>query len=144
VALVGVGNELNGDDGAGVLVARTVVNPDDQMNWLVIDAGPVPESFTGPLRRFQPDLVLFVDAAEMGEPVGTAAWLEWQATDGLSASTHSLPPTVLAKYLIHELACQVAMIGIQPQQLELGKSLSPAVQKTVTEVAGGLSEFIIS
>jgi hydrogenase 3 maturation protease len=142
VALIGIGNELNGDDGAGVLVARAVVKPDDQVNWLVIDAGPVPESFTGPLRRFQPELVLFVDAAEMGEPVGTVAWLDWQATDGLSASTHSLPPTVLAKYLIHELACQVAIIGIQPQQLELGRLLSPAVQKTVTEVAAGLSEII--
>jgi hydrogenase 3 maturation protease len=142
VALVGIGNELNGDDAAGVMVARRVVKPDVQMNWLVIDAGPAPESFTGPMRKFQPDLVVFIDAAEMGEPVGTTAWLAWQATDGLSASTHSLPPTVLAKYLIHELGCQIAMIGIQPQQLELGNPLSPAVQKTVTEVAGCLSEFI--
>ena len=144
VALVGIGNELNGDDGAGVMVARLVGISDVQMNWLVIDAGPAPESFTGPLRKFQPDLVVFIDAAEMGEPAGMTALLEWQAMDGLSASTHSLPPTVLAKYLIHELGCQIAMIGIQPQQLELGRPLSPAVQKTVLEVAGYLSELITS
>jgi hydrogenase 3 maturation protease len=144
VAIIGIGNELNGDDGAGVIVARNLPKPGIQSNWLVIDAGPAPESFTGPLRKFQPDLVLFVDAAEMGEPAGASAWLEWQSTGGLSASTHSLPLTVVTKYLIHELACQVAMIGIQPQQLEMGSSLSNAVQKTVTEVAACLSEFITS
>jgi hydrogenase 3 maturation protease len=142
VAIIGIGNELNGDDGAGVMVARKLPKPGIQSNWSVFDAGPAPESFTGPLRKFRPDLVLFVDAAEIGEPAGATAWLEWQLTGGLSASTHSLPLTVVAKYLINELACQVAMIGIQPQQLEMGSSLSIAVQKTVSEVAACLSEFI--
>jgi hydrogenase 3 maturation protease len=143
VAIIGIGNELNGDDGAGVLVVRKLPKPDIQSNWLVIDAGPSPESFTGPLRKFQPDLVLFVDAAEMGEPAGTTAWIKWQSTGGLSASTHSLPLTVLAEFLVHEFTCQVAMIGIQPQQLEMGRPLSQAVKKSVTEAAACLSEFFI-
>jgi hydrogenase 3 maturation protease len=140
VALVGIGNELNGDDGAGVMVARILANLVSFKTWLVIDTGPSPESYTGPIRKFQPDLVLFVDAAEMGEPAGTVNWLEWQETDGLSASTHSLPLTTLGSYLMHELGCQIAMIGIQPQQLEFGKPVSPIIQETVTEVAARLME----
>ena len=40
-----------------------------------MEAGPAPENFTGPLRRFRPDLVLLVDAAQMDAEPGTIGWL---------------------------------------------------------------------
>ena len=67
VAILGVGNESNGDDGAGVrvvreLAARMPATP----GVLLIDAGTAPENFTGPLRRFRPELVIEIDAAHLG------------------------------------------------------------------------------
>ena len=137
VAIVGIGNELRGDDAAGVMVARALqlaVEADRDPPLFIIDAGTAPENFTGPLRRFEPDLVLLIDAAQMNEAPGSIRWIDWQDTSGLSASTHTLPPYLLAQYLVSELNCDVALIGIQPQGNEFSASLSLEVQRAVDEI----------
>jgi hydrogenase 3 maturation protease len=143
IAVVGVGNELNGDDGAGVrvvreLAARLPATP----GVLLIDGGVAPENFTGPIRRFRPDLVLEIDAAQLGATPGTAAWVDWREADGLSASTHTLPPSVLAAFLTQELGCQVALIGIQPAGLEMGQPLSTSVERAACRLAADLSGWL--
>jgi len=149
VAVLGIGNELRGDDAAGVIVARelqsvvgaslALAQGDRQGSPLhIINAGAVPEAFTGQLRRFAPDLVLMIDAAQLNEPPGTIRLIEWQDTVGLSASTHSLPLNVIAQYLISELNCEVIIIGLQPEANEFDTPLSPAMRHAVDEVIGEL------
>ncbi|HOC19719.1 MAG TPA: hydrogenase maturation protease [Vicinamibacterales bacterium] len=143
IAIIGVGNQLNGDDGAGPhvvreLAARLPATP----GLLLLDGGLAPENFSGPLRRFRPDLVLQIDAADQGRPPGATAWIDWQEADGLSASTHTLPPSVFAKFLIAELGCRVALIGIQPAVLELNAPLSPAVDRACSELADALGKWL--
>jgi hydrogenase 3 maturation protease len=143
LAVVGIGNELNGDDAAGVLVVRALrALLSNQPQFLLIEGGVAPEAFSGPLRRFAPDWVLLVDAAEMGEAAGHVAWVDWRLADGLSATTHTLPPTMLAQFLMAELGCQVALIGIQPEGLELDTGLSKAVEAAVHEVALELGRLL--
>jgi hydrogenase 3 maturation protease len=108
---------------------------------LVLDAGPAPENQTGPLRRFAPDLVILVDAARMQAAPGTIRWLPWEATVGLPGSTHTLPASLLARYLTAELGCAVALLGIQPLDMEIGHPMSPSVAQAVSEVVGGLAEL---
>lgn len=141
LAVVGIGNELNGDDAAGVLVARAL-RPGINENFLVIEAGLAPENFTGTLRHFHPDLVLLVDAAELGKPPGTVAWVDWQDAGGWSGSTHTLPLSVLARYLVEELGCQVVVVGIQPAQLDFEAGISEEVQQVVAQVAKKISSLV--
>ena len=55
VAILGVGNEMKGDDGAGVRVVRELSQRMPATpGVLLVDAGQAPENFTGPLRRFRP------------------------------------------------------------------------------------------
>jgi hydrogenase 3 maturation protease len=143
VAILGVGHAFNGDDAAGPTVARALqASLADQDRLLVIDAGPAPENQTGRLRLFHPDLVLLVDAAQMNEIPGVVRWLSWQETTGISASTHSLPPYVLAQYLTAEFGCEVALLGIQPLRNLADQPLSPVVQAAVNEVVQGLGEAL--
>ena len=140
LALVGIGHELCGDDAVGTRIAGMLRPlPSDKDRLLVIEAGPAPENFTGVLRRFQPDLVLLVDSALMQEKPGTVRWLNWQETEGVSASTHTLPLHILASYLTGELGCAMALIGIQPQQTFADAPLTPQVQAAAEEVAGALA-----
>jgi hydrogenase 3 maturation protease len=143
VAVVGIGNELNGDDAAGILTARKLkVFMQEQERsgcmcspaLLVIEAGLAPEAFTGPLRRFQPDLVALIDAAELGEAPGVVRWLDWTVVESMSASTHILSPSIFAQYLVSELGCRVVLAGIQPKQLGFEQGVSKEVQKAVTRV----------
>jgi hydrogenase 3 maturation protease len=143
VAILGIGHELCGDDAAGVLVARALQSlaaPGGQP--LVIDAGSAPENYTGALRRFGPELVLLVDAARMGGQPGAVEWLDWQATAGLSASSHTLPVSVLASYLAAEFGCEVALLGIQPSDTSMGAPLSPQVRRAVDIVVRKLSQIL--
>lgn len=143
IAVVGVGHELRGDDVAGVLVTRALKPAfAERQDILVVDGGHVPENFTGLLRRFTPDLVLMVDTAEMDEPPGTVRWLAWQEASGLSASTHTMPPYLIARYLNSDLGCEVALIGIQPAQTGIGAALSPPMQGAVREVATILAQIL--
>ena len=150
VALLGIGNELNGDDAAGVRIARSLLRrqragrisrPDF---LLVLDAGLAPENVTGAVRRFGPDLVILVDAAEMGETPGTIHWLAWQDTTGVTAATHTLPPYMVAQYLAAELTCEVALIGIQPQDTSFGFPLSDPVRRAVRTVSDGLAHLLLA
>jgi hydrogenase 3 maturation protease len=141
IVVLGMGNELDGDDAAGIKVARLLKTAlADCSHVLVIDGGNAPESYTGKIRQFGPDFVLLVDGADMDEAPGTVALLDWEDTDGLSGSTHTLPLHVLSNYLVLEFGCQVALLGIQIQQLNmtLGDPLSPPVAAAVDEVVGEL------
>jgi hydrogenase 3 maturation protease len=113
-------------------------------NFLIINGGHAPENHTGPLRRFTPDLVILVDAAQMNEEPGTVRWLSWEETTGMSANTHTMPPYMLARYLTTTLDCQVTLIGIQPFTTDIGAPVSPAVRQAVDEVIVALQEQIRS
>ncbi|HHW08614.1 MAG TPA: hydrogenase 3 maturation endopeptidase HyCI [Firmicutes bacterium] len=144
IALVGMGNELNGDDAAGIEVVKKLVPvaASGRDRLLVLNAGLAPENFTGVLRRFAPDLVILIDAALMGEKPGTIRILPWEETQGLSASTHTMPPYMLARFLVEELDTSVALLGIEPADTSLWAPLSPAVQAAVAEAADGLAALL--
>lgn len=141
VAIVGIGNVLRGDDGAGPAVADALqFRPDAQI--LVINAGPAPENMTGPLRRFKPDLVVLVDMAQMNLPAGSVQWIPWQTASGLSASSHTMPLHVLVRYLVETTGCEAVLLGIQPAQTGLDVPLSPPVATAVTDIATILSRLL--
>lgn len=134
---------MNGDDAAGVWVVhrlQTLLPETNQL--LVVDSGSVPENSIGQLRRFQPDMVLLIDAADFGGKPGDLQWIDPLDTSGFSASSHSLPFSVLTKYLKSQLACEVGLIGIQPFSLEFDAGLSSPVKNTLTRLVKELTSFL--
>jgi len=149
-----VGQELNGDDAAGVFAVRRLaaiaarrnangpgVSP-GPFDVLPIEAAHAPENCLGPLLRFAPALVIVVDAAEMGEPPGSVRWLPWEETAGLSASTHTLPPSMLARFLVPSLGCEVAVLAIQAADTTIGAPPTPPVAAAVDDVVRGLATLL--
>lgn len=143
LALVGIGHELCGDDAVGMRIAgmlRPLLSGDERL--LVLEAGPAPENFTSVLRRFRPDLVVLLDSALMDAQPGTVRWLDWQETEGMSASTHTLPLHILASYLTMELGCSLGLIGIQPEQTFADAALTPPVQAAAESVVRSLIDCV--
>jgi hydrogenase 3 maturation protease len=136
LAIVGIGNELNGDDAAGVLIVRKLdpflkVHPSIKL----FEAGQTPENITGAVIRFKPDTILFMDAISIGAKPGTIHILDWERSEGFSASTHSLPLKLVAQYIQHEHACQIHLLGIQVEDTRMGVEVTPAVMKAINDVA---------
>jgi hydrogenase 3 maturation protease len=139
ICLIGIGNDLRGDDSVGLIVARTLSRDarfQSAPNFLILEGGPAPENQTGKLRTFQPELVLFVDAAHLDAAPATIQFVPLESIDGMSASSHSLPLSMLAHYISFEFDCKVEVLVIQPAQYEIASKLSPAVLSTVDEVVG--------
>ena len=132
--LIGIGSDLRGDDSAGLMVARQLLKHPHAENLLIIEGGPAPENVTGRIRAFHPDLVIFIDAAHIDEPPGTIQWIPLDSIDGMSASSHSLPLSMLASYLTAEIGCDISVIGIQPAQNEVGTKLSFPVQNAIDDI----------
>jgi hydrogenase 3 maturation protease len=144
VAVVGIGNELRGDDAAGVALAHSLERfVKGNENLLVICAGPAPENCTSQLRHFAPDCVLLLDAAHMGEKPGKARWISWEQASGFSASTHSLPLSLYGSYLTKELGCEVVLLGIQPASIKVDTQLSSTVKASVELVAESLANILL-
>ena len=138
--MVGIGNELNGDDAAGVVAIHMIqaaIQPSSDR--LLINGSIAPENYTGKITKFDPDLVILIDAANMDEEPGTITLLPWDRTTGFSASTHTLPLYVMAEYLTTAVDCQVVVIGIQPQHINFAEPLSSYVKTAVKELTG---EFV--
>ena len=142
VAVVGIGNELRGDDIAGLLVIREAGKRVESPGILFLEAGPAPENCTGSLRKFRPDWVIFVDAAEMGAPPGEVRWLDPLETTGYSASTHTLPLHVLSDYISSEIGCRVSLLGIQPAHTDFDSPPSQAIRAAVARAAGELIRYL--
>lgn len=121
--LLGVGNDIRGDDGIGSLVARELDHPD----WVVIDCGQVPENEMIMVEEGDYDLVVMVDAANMGLEPGEIRQVPRKYLDLFALSTHALPLSVVID-LLQEKVPRVVLIGIQPKDMGLGEGLTPELQ----------------
>lgn len=137
---MGIGNDLRGDDSAGLVAIREILARGAASDsFLPLEGGPAPENITATLRKFQPEQVIFLDAAHMDEPPGTIRWIELNTIDGMSASSHSLPLSILAEFIKLEFNCPVLVLGIQPAQNEVGEILSEPIRQAVTEIVEAFS-----
>jgi len=133
--LLGIGNSLNGDDGVGGYIARNL----DTVEWISLDCGTVPENFTGPVRRNTPDLLVLVDAADMHLPPGEYRIIPHDLIEEVGIGTHALPLTHLINFLA-PVAGEILFVGVQPESLGMGSSLSPKIEKSAKEIIGILKD----
>jgi hydrogenase 3 maturation protease len=139
LAILGMGSEFRADDIAGILVAQRVKELTrgrrKSPRLRIFIGGTAPENLTGQLKRFKPTHLVIVDAADSGAKPGTVVVLEPEDTCGTSFCTHSLPTKVLTDYLLEYFPCRFTLIGIQPKDLTMGASPTPAVLKACETVA---------
>jgi len=138
LAVVGVGQPLRGDDGAGTLVARKLAARLDDSALLVVVADHAPENCLGLVARFRPEVVLFVDAARDGGASGRVVLIPAAAADGTGGSTHTLPLAVLGEYLMRVTGAAVYVLGIEPDNVAFGEGLSGPVRAAVEAVTDAL------
>ncbi|MHC4982950.1 MAG: hydrogenase maturation protease, partial [Planctomycetota bacterium] len=79
MAIVCVGNEMCGDDAAGVLVARELAGT---VPWAVYDTQTVPESFLMKIVAAKPESVVVIDALDFGGGEGTVEILPADSVAG--------------------------------------------------------------
>jgi len=150
--VLGIGNRLGGDDAVGTCVVD-MLNPALRAlsagrrrakallpaEIMAIDAGTAPESYTSVIRQHRPDLLILVDAADMGLPPGSMRIIAPEKISILSFSTHHIPIPMFVSY-VKEFCGKVLLVGVQPEQTETGTGISKAVHKSVKKLAEAILE----
>jgi hydrogenase 3 maturation protease len=132
--LLGIGNPLNGDDGAGIWVAGQF----RKEGWVSLSCGTAPENFTGIIRRTRPDCLVLVDAAAMGLFPGEYRIIPRHKIADVSMGTHQLPLSLLIDFL-SDAAGRIVLIGIQPDRVITGEEISPRVREGAERLVHVLS-----
>jgi len=128
LVLLGVGNPLRGDDGAGPELILRLRNCTEAT---LFDCEEVPENFLGEIVKTNPKTVVIIDAVNLGMSPGDVAVLEEDSFAALGWSTHHASLRPLIKYLKANTASDVFVLGIQPKSTELGSKVSDEVRQTL-------------
>jgi hydrogenase 3 maturation protease len=144
IAVLGAGSELLADDAAGVMITDELIRRFGEKpgRFLFLSGSTAPECFTGEIKKFSPDLLLIIDAADMGLAPGELRSIDPAQVSGVSFSTHMLPLKVMLEYLQKETGCRTAIIGIQPGSLDFGGEMTEEVKKTIQKLIITLKELI--
>jgi hydrogenase 3 maturation protease len=132
--LLGIGNPLNGDDGAGIVVAGQFRKD----GWVSLSCGTAPENFTGIIRKTRPDCLVLVDAAAMGLSPGEFRIIPRHKIADVSIGTHQLSLSLLIDFL-SDTAGRIVLIGIQPDRVVSGEEISPQVREGAERMVHVLS-----
>ena len=145
VLVLGVGNAMKGDDGIGphvaaLLSARPVAAGSSLTSTVQsIDCGTTPENYTAVVRRLHPDILVIVDAAEMGLQAGECRVIPPDRAGALGLSTHSMPLSLFVSY-VNDLASRIVLVGIQPRSMVFGEGLSPEARAACESLADVLAQ----
>jgi hydrogenase maturation protease len=151
VLVVGVGNELLGDEGLGVHVARGLLAAGDALppHLAVLEAGTCLFDLLSDVSRYS--RVIIVDAIRAGGEAGTVYRVELDTdfTDQLQAT----PPVSLHQWGLMETLCSAKMLGLlpkrltvvgaEPEDIRLGTELSPRLARARDRIVVMLREEFV-
>jgi hydrogenase maturation protease len=146
--VLGVGNPLMSDDGVGQRLVEALATRPPALDGVdYLDAGTL--GFLLLPRIEQCDALLVFDAAQLAAAPGEVRLFEGEALDAFlrapRCSVHELGLRDLldAARLTGALPARRVLIGVQPERLGWGLTLSPAVEAAVTgavDLARGVLE----
>jgi hydrogenase maturation protease len=145
--VLGIGNVLLTDDGAGVHAARRLAAAlHRRADVQVIDGGTL--SFTLAPLIAEAERLIVIDAAQLQAPAGTVRTYYDQAFDRFLGS---------AKLTVHEVGlvdlldiarltdgipAQRALVAVQPDSIGWGETLTPAVEASVSCIVSRALELL--
>lgn len=123
--VLGVGNPLLGDDGAGGAVCDAAGRPE------AVDCGDAPERFLGLADSARVQRVLFVDAMDFGGAPGGIVFCAGAELTERAGSTHTSGLALLARFVEESYGKPAAVLGIQPDGTGFGAEMSGPVRAAV-------------
>jgi hydrogenase 3 maturation protease len=129
--IIGIGNELRGDDAAGIEIVGAIHERGYHNSIIVYGT---PENYLQKIARMPGDVRLWVDIINWQGKPGEIKILNTEQIIHHSISTHNFSPIVLVEYLRAMKDIPDFFLGIQPQNLSLGSPISDKVGETIEKL----------
>jgi hydrogenase 3 maturation protease len=137
--VVGIGNVIKGDDGAGCVLVEKL---GEDFPMPTVDCAEVPENYGGWVERRDLEAAVYVDAIDFGGEPGEVRIVPLEKMMETATSTHHLSLHYMIRFLKEEWDGEAVMVGIQPGSMELGDGVSEAVEAGVDRLAEVLREAL--
>jgi hydrogenase 3 maturation protease len=124
MVILGLGNSMHGDDGVGPAIIDHLRG---RVEATLIDAEEVPENHLGQIEAARPEVVIIIDAIEMGTEPGDVVVFEISQVDSWGKLTHNPTLGMLARVIHACTGAEVVVVGIQPASAKFGAGLSAPV-----------------
>jgi len=131
--VVGVGNVMKGDDGAGPELVAELLRRGFELPC--VDATEVPENYGGWVPKQNIEAVVFVDAVDFGGEPGECRVIPFEHLMISASNTHRMSLHYTVMYLRDEWEGDAILIGVQPKSMKLGEELSGEVSAGVARLA---------
>ena len=139
VIVLGIGNTLRSDDGAGSVLASRIKG---KVPFVVFDASVSPENYLEKIIKEKPDTVVIIDAVDFGAKPGEFKFLEAQEIKTVNLfATHNASISLTINYLQNNLKADIIILIIQPKSINFGDKLSREVADTLDELEGWFSRL---
>jgi hydrogenase maturation protease len=146
VVVLGVGNVLMGDEGAGVRCIEAL-DGDRRIprDVKLIDGGTSTHELLEDVENL--DLLVIVDAVRSGQPAGTIVSFEGDRipsafSNKLSPHQHGINDLLAELELLGRAPKHVHLFGVEPARVALGFELSPEVEGALPTLCRRVAELV--
>jgi len=137
--VVGIGNVIRGDDGAGCVVVEKLGG---DFPMPIVDCAEVPENYGGWVERRDLEAVVYVDAVDFGGKPGEVRIIPLEKMMQSATSTHHLSLHYMIRFLKEEWDGDALLVGIQPVSIVVGEEICADVAEGVERLAGILAKVV--
>ncbi|MEM0211476.1 MAG: hydrogenase 3 maturation endopeptidase HyCI [Candidatus Methanomethylicia archaeon] len=148
IVIMGIGNYFRSDDAAGLKTIELLEKKLQKTKMLddfvtILNCESSPESFLGKLENLSPSHVILIDAVQMNSCPGSIGLFgKNDIFDFITTSTHNISPKLLFTYIEEIVGAKVVIIGIQPKNLNFGRSISSEIYNAANIISDILVEVI--
>lgn len=130
--IMGIGNDLKGDDGIGWYVVDRLEKGLGRKGNLHFIKTSVPENHVSEVRDFYPDVVIIIDSADFKGNPGEIRLIWEEDVAHTIGGTHTTPVTLFMRLLLEDsehFMPKIVLVGIQKRQTAFGTPMSSEVKE---------------
>ncbi|MCX7679411.1 MAG: hydrogenase maturation protease [Spirochaetes bacterium] len=140
--IVGMGNPLRGDDGAGSFVAKKLITMHPEKSALVVDVEDVIEAYAFSLAKRKEKNAIIIDSVNAPLEAGTLVLGKYRdiAATSLQFSTHKMSASLVVDILENNGKCAY-LLGIVSHSVEFGEAMSESVERACNAIVAFFSNL---
>jgi hydrogenase maturation protease HycI len=132
ILFVGIGNVLRKDDGVGVYISR---NLKENRNIRTLTVEVSIENYIGKINQLNPDGLVLIDCTDMQQIPGYYRVLQLDEISDHTFNTHNISLNRLREFF----PMPVLILGIQPQHVDFGESLTAPVKEAADRIISSIN-----
>lgn len=129
ILFVGIGNVLKSDDGVGVYITQNIKETKN-ISTLTVEVSI--ENYIGKIIALNPDLLILVDCMDINQPSGAYKIVSIDQIVDTTFNTHNISLNRLTDFF----SMPIYVLGIQPETINFGESLTNNVRETADRIIG--------